>query len=113
MTGVRIKSWPASLHKVATDIHFEDIMMNNVPLKVKISKVSYKNIKGTRFTPVAIKLICSKTFPCEGVEIANINLTWTKGNITSIYESVTPTIIGTQNPPICGASAPGVAAVGS
>ncbi|KAK4788883.1 hypothetical protein SAY86_020202 [Trapa natans] len=67
MTGVRIKIWLASLPGVATDMHFEDITMNNVsdlvlidqgycpwnqctagvPSKVKISKVSYKNIKGT------------------------------------------------------------------
>ncbi|KAK4788532.1 hypothetical protein SAY86_019851 [Trapa natans] len=30
LTGVRIKSWPASLPGVANNVHFEDITMNNV-----------------------------------------------------------------------------------
>ncbi|KAK4788200.1 hypothetical protein SAY86_019519 [Trapa natans] len=113
MTGVRIKSWPASLPRIATDIHFEDI--NNIPSKDKINKVSYKNIKGTILTLVVVKLFCSKAFPCEGVELADINLTYqgTKGTTTSICENITPTVTDAQNPPLCGSRAPGAAATAS
>ncbi|KAK7850044.1 exopolygalacturonase, partial [Quercus suber] len=52
--GVRIKTWPASTSGVAFDIHFEDVVMNNVanpsPSKVKISNVSFKKIRGTSST---------------------------------------------------------------
>ncbi|KAJ6743921.1 hypothetical protein OIU79_030266 [Salix purpurea] len=64
--GVRIKSWPDLYGGAASNMHFEDIVMNNVqnpvvvdqeycpwnqcslksPSKVKISDVSFKNIKG-------------------------------------------------------------------
>ncbi|KAM1240198.1 hypothetical protein ACFX2I_045763 [Malus domestica] len=79
--GVRIKTWPASPAKgtVVSDVHFEDITMDNVknPVvidqeycphklctpevssKVKISDVSFKNIKGSSSGPVGIKLLCS------------------------------------------------------
>ncbi|KAK9287789.1 hypothetical protein L1049_016229 [Liquidambar formosana] len=42
--------------------------------KVKISNVHYKNIRGTSTTPVAVNFMCSKQFPCQNVELFNINL---------------------------------------
>lgn len=75
-----------------------------VPSQIKISKVSFKNIRGTSSTMVAVQLSCSKAIPCEGVEIADIDLAYhgTNGTITSVCENVKPAISGTQNPPICG-----------
>ncbi|XP_020416298.1 polygalacturonase-like [Prunus persica] len=96
--GVRIKTWPASpKDSTASDIHFEDITMVNVgnpilidkeycpwneckkgvPSKVKISNVSFKNIKGTCTDPVAVKLACSPGLPCENVELSDIDLKYT------------------------------------
>nr|POE81783.1 exopolygalacturonase [Quercus suber] len=80
--GVRIKTWPASTSGVASDIHFEDVVMNNVanpiiidqkycpnsqysnesPSKVKISNVSFKKIRGTSSTKEAMNLICSRVY---------------------------------------------------
>ena len=36
--GVRIKTWPASASGVASDIHFEDVVMNNVANPVMIDQ---------------------------------------------------------------------------
>ncbi|PKI64212.1 hypothetical protein CRG98_015399 [Punica granatum] len=123
MNGVRIKTWPASPAGIATDMHFEDIIMNDVgnpvlidqeycpwnqctdgvPSRVKVSKVSFKNIRGTSSTQVAVQLSCSKALPCEEVELADIDLTFhaTNGTATSVCDNIKPVISGTQNPPIC------------
>ncbi|XP_038889526.1 exopolygalacturonase-like [Benincasa hispida] len=79
-----------------------------VPSKIKISNVSFKNIRGTSATPVAVKLLCSKSIPCEGVEVADINLTYngSRGPITSQCANVKPTISRKQNPRICAEPAP-------
>ncbi|KAL0550815.1 hypothetical protein IC582_009879 [Cucumis melo] len=127
--GVRIKTWPDSAVAFpASDMHFEDIEMVNVsnpvlidqeycpwnqcnrkvPSKIKISKVSFKNIRGTSATPVAVKLVCSQSNPCEGVEVADIDLTYSgsEGPIKSQCANVKPVISGKQNPPICAEPAP-------
>uniref|UniRef100_A0A199U9S1 Polygalacturonase n=1 Tax=Manihot esculenta TaxID=3983 RepID=A0A199U9S1_MANES len=85
--GVRIKTWPALHGGMASDMHFEDIMMKNVrnpiiidqmycpwnqcnpklPSKVKISNVTFKNIRGSSATAVAVRLNCSSSFPCQKV----------------------------------------------
>ncbi|KAM7498385.1 hypothetical protein LguiA_022799 [Lonicera macranthoides] len=121
--GVRVKTWPASEPGVATDLHFEDIIMENVgnpvlidqvycpdnqckaeiPSNVKLSRISFKNIRGTSSTPVAVKLACSKKFPCQGVEVADINLTYNgkEGPIKSECADVKPVFCGKMNPPAC------------
>ncbi|KAL9457380.1 hypothetical protein AB3S75_006428 [Citrus x aurantiifolia] len=125
--GVRIKTWPASYPGTASDLHFEDIKMNNVsnpilldqvycphnqcnakvPSRVKLDRVSFKNIRGTSATAVAIKLACSGGVPCEGVELADISLTYTgpEGPIKSECTNIQPKTSGKMNPPPCIASA--------
>ncbi|KAB2613495.1 exopolygalacturonase-like [Pyrus ussuriensis x Pyrus communis] len=111
--GVRIKTWPASPAKgtVVSDVHFEDIIMDNVknPLvssKVKISDVSFKNIRGSSSGPVGIKLLCSGKLPCENVKPSDIDLTYTgdKGSITSDCKHVKPTINNVAKPLACATS---------
>ncbi|KAG6719258.1 hypothetical protein I3842_04G193100 [Carya illinoinensis] len=123
MNGVRIKTWPASLPGAASNMHFENIYMRNVsnpviidqvycpwnqckaqiPSKIKISQVSFKNIRGTSQTKEAIKLLCSNEIPCENVEITDIDLAYqgSDGPATSQCTNVNPTILGKQNPPGC------------
>ncbi|KAL6288460.1 hypothetical protein ACE6H2_005970 [Prunus campanulata] len=115
--GVRIKTWPDSPSpSTASDIHYEDIINVNVsnpilidqlycpytqcdqkpPSKVKISNVSFKNIKGSSFTPLAVKLVCTRGIPCENVELTDIDLTYggDRGPLTSLCSNVKPTITG-------------------
>ncbi|KAF7850248.1 hypothetical protein BT93_L5704 [Corymbia citriodora subsp. variegata] len=121
--GVRIKTWPASKPGIASDMHFEDIQMNDVlnpvlidqgycpfnqckagiPSQVKISKVSFKKIRGTSKSQVAVKLACSQSVPCAEVEIADIDLAYQgpEGPATSECSNVKPLISGIQNPPAC------------
>ncbi|XP_021599749.2 polygalacturonase [Manihot esculenta] len=91
--GVRIKTWPALHGGSVSNIHFEHIVMQTVsnpiiidqmycahnlcnrkPSKVKISDVSFKNIRGSSRTPTADQLTCSSSVPCKNVELSNVNL---------------------------------------
>ncbi|KAG8633765.1 hypothetical protein MANES_18G144892v8 [Manihot esculenta] len=121
--GVRIKTWPALHGGMASDMHFEDIMMKNVrnpiiidqmycpwnqcnpklPSKVKISNVTFKNIRGSSATAVAVRLNCSSSFPCQKVEVADINLTYggKEGPVKSLCANVKPTLKGKLTPTIC------------
>ncbi|CAL2225309.1 unnamed protein product [Prunus armeniaca] len=125
--GVRIKTWPDSPSpSTALDMHFEDIIMVNVnnpilidqfycpytrcdqkpPSKVKISNVSFKNIKGSSFTPLAVKLVCTRGIPCENVELTNIDLTYggNQGALTSLCSNVKPRITGVIKALVCATS---------
>ena len=157
MTGVRIKTWPASPTGSASDMHFEDIIMNNVgnpiiidqvycpwnqcqakvitfilgslmllellfkvenylilintifvywfqiPSRIKISNVSFINIRGTSKFQEAVKLVCSKGMPCEKVVLRDIDLKYNGHDGSPTYHciNVKPTISGKQNPPAC------------
>ncbi|XP_011656227.1 exopolygalacturonase [Cucumis sativus] len=127
--GVRIKTRPSSpSFGVASDIHFEDIIMVNVinplvidqeycpwnqcdkknPSKVKISNVSFINIRGTAANTLAVSFVCSSQFPCEDIEVTDINLTYngSGGPISSMCKNVKPKVSGVQNPHICPSRAP-------
>ncbi|KAJ9560795.1 hypothetical protein OSB04_005955 [Centaurea solstitialis] len=120
--GVRIKSLVAGTPGTASDMHFDDIIMNDVgtPIlidqqycpekncqkgssKVKISNVSFRKIRGSSSTKVAMKLDCSPELPCDNVEMADINLTFkgSGGPATSECSNVKPKVIGQVVPPAC------------
>uniref|UniRef100_A0A5B7B9H6 endo-polygalacturonase n=1 Tax=Davidia involucrata TaxID=16924 RepID=A0A5B7B9H6_DAVIN len=91
--GVRIKTWQGG-SGYAENILFQNVVMHNVsnPIiidqkycdqskpcpeqasAVKVQNVVYKNIRGTSASEVAIKLDCSKSFPCEGMVLQDVNL---------------------------------------
>ncbi|CAN8311033.1 unnamed protein product [Cochlearia groenlandica] len=90
--GLRIKTWGGSDPSKAADIKFEDIIMHNVknPIiidqnygsrggdsKVAISDVLFKNIKGTTITKDIVQVRCSKSVPCKGVNVVDVNLSFT------------------------------------
>ncbi|CAL8990070.1 unnamed protein product [Prunus brigantina] len=76
------------------------------PSKVEISNVSFKNIKGSTFTPLAMKLVCCSGVPCENVELVDIDPTHVgdKGPLGSLCSNVEPTIIGVISSVACDTS---------
>ncbi|KAK4432130.1 Polygalacturonase [Sesamum alatum] len=91
--GVRIKTWQGGSGS-ANNIEFKNIEMENVknPIiidqsycdqdqpcqdqssAVQVKNVVYKNIKGTSASNVAINFDCSKSYPCRGIVLENVNL---------------------------------------
>ncbi|XP_038899303.1 polygalacturonase QRT2-like [Benincasa hispida] len=91
--GVRIKTWQGG-KGYAQNIIFQNIVMDNVtnPIiidqnycdqkepctqqadAVQVSNVMYQNIRGTSASEVAVKFDCSKSFPCQGILLQDINL---------------------------------------
>ncbi|KAL0334296.1 UNVERIFIED_CONTAM: Polygalacturonase [Sesamum angustifolium] len=91
--GVRIKTWQGGSGS-ANNIEFKNIEMDNVknPIiidqnycdqdepcqdqssAVQVKNVVYENIKGTSASTVAIDLQCSRSYPCQGIVLENVNL---------------------------------------
>ncbi|XP_027356430.1 polygalacturonase-like [Abrus precatorius] len=120
--GVRIKTWPDTPGTITiSDMHFEDLTMVNVknpiiidqeycpwnqcskknPSKIKISKIYFKNIKGTSATQEGLTLICSSGVPCEGIEVTDVALTFNGAEATAKCANAKPIITGKA--PTCAA----------
>ncbi|XP_071731543.1 exopolygalacturonase-like [Rutidosis leptorrhynchoides] len=121
--GIRIKTWAPSLPSLASDILFDNIVMENVnnPIfidqqycprppcnwkaqsKVKIKNVTFRRVRGTSSSKVAVKMQCSQHVPCEGVKLVNINLTYRgrEGRVTSSCLNVQGKSYGPQLPAGC------------
>ncbi|PIN06742.1 Polygalacturonase [Handroanthus impetiginosus] len=91
--GVRIKTWQGGSGS-ASNIKFQNVEMQNVqnPIiidqnycdqdepcqeqgsAVQVKNVVYQSIKGTSASDVAIDFRCSKSYPCQGIVLQNVNL---------------------------------------
>ncbi|KAK1426417.1 hypothetical protein QVD17_15088 [Tagetes erecta] len=103
--GLRIKSWARPSNGFVNDVLFQNAMMTNVEnpividqnycpgLKncpnqasgVKINNVKYENVHGTSATKVAVKFDCSKKYPCKGITMQDVNLTFKNKVPASAY----------------------------
>ncbi|XP_075499588.1 exopolygalacturonase-like [Primulina tabacum] len=123
--GLRIKTWSPSLYSVASNITFEDIVMQNTanPIlidqqycpfsgcqtkgksssRVQIQDVTFKNIRGVSSTQVAVNIQCSEDRPCKNVKLIDINLTYngTGGQAMALCSHVFGSSYGKQIPKGC------------
>ncbi|OIT02015.1 PREDICTED: polygalacturonase-like [Nicotiana attenuata] len=93
--GVRIKSWARASNGFVKNLMFRNLIMRNVgnPIiidqnycphnvcprqssGVKVSQVTFKNVKGTSSTQAAMKFDCSPSNPCTGIRLQDIKLTY-------------------------------------
>ncbi|KAL1206133.1 Exopolygalacturonase [Cardamine amara subsp. amara] len=111
--GLRIKTWAKSISQIsASNFLYENIQMINVgnPINidqqycphgqcdgsgkyashVQIKNVTYNNIWGTSTSKEALKMQCSQKFPCQDVELSDINLKYigSDGFVTSLCINV-------------------------
>ncbi|XAR68532.1 Polygalacturonase, partial [Bertholletia excelsa] len=92
-SGIRIKTWQGGFGS-ASDITFQNVEMHNVtnpiiidqyycdqntPCPEEISAVQvvdvvYRSIKRTSGNNIAIRFDCSKTFPCQGIVLEDVDI---------------------------------------
>ncbi|XP_031482812.1 polygalacturonase-like [Nymphaea colorata] len=119
--GLRIKSWARSSTGFAKGIVFDGATMNNVanPIiidqhycpnnqgctnqnsGVKISQVTYNNIKGTSATQVAVDFSCSASVPCQGIKMSNVQLTYKGQPAKASCDHAFGSSSGSVSPPSC------------
>ncbi|KAI0522875.1 hypothetical protein KFK09_005262 [Dendrobium nobile] len=119
--GVRIKSWQGG-DGFARGIVFRNIVMTNVsnpiiidqfycdsshPCKnqtsaVKVSDISFINIKGTSATEDAVRFACSDSFPCENIFLEDIDLSlYSGGEADAFCWKASGNSSGAVRPPSC------------
>ncbi|KAI3446469.1 hypothetical protein Pfo_003134 [Paulownia fortunei] len=116
--GVRIKTWQGGSGS-ANNIKFQNVQMQDVknpiiidqnycdqdePCKeqgsaVQVKNVVYQNIKGTSASKVAIDFVCSKSHPCQGIMLQNVNLVGVDGGKSeAVCNNVNLQNLGTVSP---------------
>lgn len=76
------------------------------PSRVRIRDVSFKNIRGTSMSPVAVLLDCSRGVPCQNVKMQDVNLRYVGGQAgvqvsSATCNNVKAAYSGKQVPPPC------------
>ncbi|KAJ4833629.1 hypothetical protein Tsubulata_001245 [Turnera subulata] len=119
--GVRIKSWARPSNGFVNNVLFQNIIMKNVanPIiidqnycpsnqgcprqssGVKISQVTYRNIKGTSATQKAVSFDCSSSNPCKGIKLQDIKLTYMNKAASSSCKNVAGSSSRVPMPGLC------------
>ncbi|KAI6696036.1 hypothetical protein NL676_023746 [Syzygium grande] len=118
--GVRIKSWARPSNSFARNILFQHAIMNNVqnPMiidqnycpnsgcpnqasGVRVSDVTYQDIHGTSATEVAVKFDCSSEYPCTGIKMQDVKLSYRNQVATASCAHAGGTASGIEQPSSC------------
>ncbi|XP_059651141.1 polygalacturonase-like [Cornus florida] len=119
--GVRIKTWGRPSTGFVKGVLFQHATMVNVQNPViitqnycpdnkncpgqvsgvKISDVTYQDIHGTSATEVAVKFDCSKKYPCNGIRLEDVKLTFKNQPAESSCANAGGTISGLIVPKSC------------
>ncbi|WVY98684.1 hypothetical protein V8G54_030835 [Vigna mungo] len=121
--GARIKTWIGTVAAEVKNVTYEDIIMKDVQNPVvidqnygsrlsrepstsvwKLSDIHFRKIKGTTVSNIGVSLQCSTRNPCEGVEVADIDLGYAGRLNTTFISSCSnakPIFGGMLNPPPC------------
>ncbi|XP_022953043.1 polygalacturonase-like [Cucurbita moschata] len=114
--GVRIKSWGRPSSGFARNIRFQHLKMTNVknPIiidqnycpynkdcpgqasGIKVSDVTYQDIRGTAATRFAMTFDCSPKFPCVGIKLEDVKLSYKNGAAKALCSHVRGTVTGCQ-----------------
>ncbi|KAJ4912492.1 Pectin lyase-like superfamily protein [Raphanus sativus] len=75
----------------------------NKPSTIKLVDIKFKNIRGTSGNKDAVKLLCSKAFPCKNVEIGDIDIKYTGKDGPATFQccNISPKLVGKQCPKAC------------
>ncbi|KAJ8755416.1 hypothetical protein K2173_019214 [Erythroxylum novogranatense] len=94
--GVRIKTWGRPSNGFVRNVFFQNAFMTNVenPILIdqnycpgesdcpnqssgiRISDVTYQSIHGSSATEVGVRFDCSRTYPCTGIQMEDVKLTY-------------------------------------
>ncbi|XP_031129274.1 polygalacturonase-like isoform X2 [Ipomoea triloba] len=119
--GLRIKTWARPSNGFVKNVVFQHAVMSNVkhPIiidqnycpnnqncphqgsGVKISNIKYKDIHGTSATQVAMTFECSKTQPCRGITLDDVNLTYKNHPAQASCSNAGGTSSGSVTPASC------------
>ncbi|KAF9663100.1 hypothetical protein SADUNF_Sadunf17G0003400 [Salix dunnii] len=119
--GLRIKTWGRPSTGFARNILFQHAVMNNVknPILidqnycpgekncpgqasgVKVSDVTYQDIHGTSATELAVKFDCSKKYPCTGIKLEDVKLTYDNKPAEALCSHAGGVASGTVQPTSC------------
>ncbi|KAK7246105.1 hypothetical protein RIF29_40964 [Crotalaria pallida] len=119
--GFRIKSWGRPSNGFVQDIHFEHAIVTDVhnPIVIdqhycpflngcpgqdsgiKISDITYKDIRGTSATKVAVRFDCSSTQPCQRIRLEDVKLTYKNQTPRASCFHADGTALGTVQPESC------------
>ncbi|KAK9159399.1 hypothetical protein Syun_005740 [Stephania yunnanensis] len=108
LNGLRIKTWARPSNGYVQGVLFQHAIMKNVqnPIVidqnycpgnqgcpnedsgVKISKVTYQDIRGTSASEVAVKFDCSRKSPCRDIRLEDVKLSYMTQPATSTCNNV-------------------------
>lgn len=90
----------SSVMKIVVSLNYGTLYVQ--PSRVRLSDIHYINIRGTSSTPNAVELFCSSQYPCQNVELHDIDLkSQQRGPTAASCTNAKVRFGGKMNPPPC------------